>query len=159
MSGTAMSRGALFAVIVGSAGWVAFGWFGPLAQGQTGAEGVQARAVAQAQPKDKDRDLQTFMRMKLTASEQILEGLCQDDMALVIKGARQLHDMSDAERWRVSNDIVYKQFSDEFRQTTSDLMKAAEEKNPDRVLIKWIDATVSCMDCHRFVRGMRIAGN
>lgn len=110
-----------------------------------------------AKAPDAKAELQEFMRRKLSASTEILEGFCVDDMQLVIKGAKQLRAMSEAEAWRVSNDVMYKQFSNEFRQITSDLIKAAEEKNPDRAMLKWVDATVSCLDCHRFVRGMRVA--
>jgi hypothetical protein len=105
----------------------------------------------------KDRDLQTFMRKKLSASSQILEGLCTDDMKLVAEGARTLHSLSDAERWHVRNDLMYKQFSNEYRQITQDLIQAAEDNKPDRVSLKWVDATMSCLDCHRFVRGVRVA--
>lgn len=110
-----------------------------------------------AKAPDAEAELREFMRRKLSASTEILEGFCVDDMQLVIQGAKQLQAMSEAEAWRVSNDVMYKQFSNEFRQIATDLIKAAEEKNPDRAMLKWVDATVSCLDCHRFVRGMRVA--
>lgn len=107
--------------------------------------------------KAKDADLRTFMRQKLVASNQVLEGLCTDDMELVKAGARTLSEMSSAERWRVSNDPLYRQFSADFQEITQQLVKAAEANNPDRVAMKWMDATISCIDCHRFVRGIHVA--
>lgn len=104
-----------------------------------------------------DRELQRFMRQKLSASNDILAGLCTEDLAQVAKAARQLQSMSHAEAWQVRNDPIYRQFSNEFRQTTDDLIKAAESDNLDRTLLKWMDATMGCVDCHRFVRGVRIA--
>lgn len=120
-------------------------------------------APAQTQPdppakqKDSERQIQLFMRKKLAASNEILEGLCTDNLPQIAKAARQLHEMSAAEEWHVQNDVIYKQFSQEFRQITADLVKAADDKNLDRSLLKWMDATMSCVDCHRFVRGARIA--
>ena len=102
-------------------------------------------------------ELQAFMRKKLEASNQILEGLTTDDLGMVKDGARQLNELSRAERWRVSNDPIYRQFSGDFRETTQQLIKAAEEGNADRAAMKWMDATISCLDCHRFVRGMHVA--
>jgi hypothetical protein len=102
--------------------------------------------------------LKEFMRKKLAASNQILEGLCTEDLALVKAGALQMQEMSNAERWRVSNDVMYRQFSADFREITQGLADAAEAGNADRVALKWMDATMSCLDCHRFVRGMRVAG-
>jgi hypothetical protein len=117
---------------------------------------VAPPALSKQQPAAKGRGLHAFMRKKLDASSQVLEGLCTEDMALVAEGAKQLHRMSEAENWHVSNDVMYKQFSNEFREITKQLVKAAEEKNADRATLKWLDATVSCLDCHRFVRGIRI---
>ncbi|MEZ6068443.1 MAG: hypothetical protein R3B90_22635 [Planctomycetaceae bacterium] len=107
--------------------------------------------------KKTDLTLEEFMRRKLDASNQILEGLTTDDMPMVVAGARKLHEMSVAERWRVSNDPLYRQFSADFRETTLGLIKAAEEGNADRAAMKWMDATMSCLDCHRFVRGAKVA--
>ena len=104
-----------------------------------------------------DLPLRDYMRKKLHASNQILEGLCTDDSTLVAEGARTLNELSDSERWRVTNDPMYRQFSGDFRQITQQLMEAAEKKNMDRAALKWMDVTMSCIDCHSFVRGIRIA--
>lgn len=126
-------------------------------EGQTQPKPPNGASTNKTQPRGpKDRDLQAFMRKKLAASSEILEGLCTEDLNLVAQGARKLHEMSEAERWHVSNDVMYKQFSNEYRQITQDLIKAAEEDKFDRATLKWLDATVSCLDCHRFVRGIRI---
>lgn len=102
-------------------------------------------------------ELRAFMRKKLEASAQVLEGLTTDDLELVKAGAVRLHEMSAAERWFVSADPVYRQFSGEFRTITQQLIEASEAGNADRAAMKWMDATMSCLDCHRFVRGMHIA--
>jgi len=121
-------------------------------------QGLSQTAHPAAEPKTPEakQQLQIFMRKKLTASNAILEGLCTDDLALVAQGARELNQMSNAEKWRVRNDVLYKQFSGEFQKATGDLVKAAEEKNEDRALLKWMDATMSCVECHRFVRSLLI---
>ena len=105
----------------------------------------------------KQSELRDFMRQKLEASNDILEGLTTDDLELVKSGARKLHELSSAERRRVSNDPLYRQFSGDFREITQQLIKAAEDGNADRAAMKWMDATMSCIDCHRFVRGMHVA--
>lgn len=121
--------------------------------------GASHSTIAQASQKSDQQELtlRDFMRKKLAASNQVLEGLCTDDMAMVKEGAVALSEISSAERWRVSNDVMYKQFSSEFREIIQQLQRAAESDNPDRVALKWMDATMGCLDCHRFVRGMRLA--
>lgn len=96
--------------------------------------------------------LAVFMRQKLQASSRILEGLATEDMELVAAGAREMNRMSTAEKWRVSNSALYRQFSEDFQRNTADLIKAAEDKNLDKSALKWIAATMNCIDCHRFVR-------
>lgn len=101
--------------------------------------------------------LRDFMRKKLEASTKILEGLALEDMALVEQGARTLHEMSAAERWRVHNDAMYRQFSGEFRHATSGLIEASKAGNLDQAALKWMAVTMGCVECHRFVRTNLVA--
>jgi hypothetical protein len=136
-------------------------------QGSRAADEPQRPADKAAADKPKSEDaapggrddlpLRDYMRKKLAASNQILEGLCTEDSELILEGARTLNEMSTSERWRVSNDPIYRQFSSEFRAITQQLVEAAEKQNEDRAALKWMDATMACIDCHNFVRGMRIA--
>lgn len=118
--------------------------------------GQDAKA-AKPKPGADDVQLRTFMRQKLEACHQILEGIATDNGPLVKSGADTLTELSNAEKWRVSNDVMYRQFSDEFQRTAKKLSAAADKGNFDDVTLKWIDATLKCVECHKFVRGMRIA--
>lgn len=108
-------------------------------------------------PSKKDEELRTFMRKKLDACNQVLEGLVTEDGPMIVAGAKALNELSSAEKWRVSNDVMYRQFSEDFTRTTKKLQTAAEKENFDDVALKWIDTTLSCVECHKWVRGMRIA--
>lgn len=102
------------------------------------------------------KDLSHFMRLKLDASSKLLEGLAVEDYAMIKEGAKQLNKMSMAEKWRVTNDAVYRNFSGEFQQTTKELMDAADDENLDRAALKWMDATMCCIECHRYARGILV---
>ncbi len=104
-----------------------------------------------------EKSLSHFMRLKLDASGKILEGLAVEDFALVKEGAQQLHTMSKAEKWRVSNDALYRQFSGDFQRVTKQLVTAAQDENLDRAALKWMDATMGCIECHRYARGIMLA--
>lgn len=104
-------------------------------------------------------DLSHFMRLKLGASGKVLEGLATEDFGLVKEGAEELHKMSTAEKWRVSNDALYRNFSGDFQRVTKDLVEAAKEENLDRAALKWMDATMNCIECHRYARGVMIAAH
>jgi hypothetical protein len=97
------------------------------------------------------------MRQKLQASSQILEGLALEDMELVKTGAKQLNELSSEEKWRISKDPLYGQYSDEFQRNTGEMIKAAENHNLDQAALKWMAATMNCIDCHRFARNILLA--
>jgi hypothetical protein len=102
-------------------------------------------------------ELSVFMRKKLDASSEILEGLTTEDAKLIAKGAKALIEMSGAENWHVRTDVMYRQFSGDFQRSAKSLLEAAEKGNYDAAALKWIDTTMKCMECHKFVRGTRLA--
>jgi len=118
---------------------------------EKGTDARSSSKVQAAAPKT-DESMQSFMRAKLGASTKILEGLALEDLDLVREGAIELNRMSSAEKWRRHDDMLYRQFSAEFRQTTSDLIDAAKGNLFDRAALKWMDATMNCIECHRYVR-------
>ena len=102
--------------------------------------------------------LARFMRKKLGASNLILEGLCVDNMAKIDRGVDQLLDMSDEERWRVSNDVLYLNHSRAFRRAVQTLKEKAAASSSDGVALAWIDVTMNCIRCHSWVRDTIIVG-
>lgn len=98
-----------------------------------------------------------FMRRKLTASSQVLEGLCTEDFDLLEKGAKGLQKLSSAEAWRVSNDAMYRQHSLEFRTGVDALLKAAKNKKLDSAALAWTKTTLNCIECHRWMKGRLIS--
>ena len=101
--------------------------------------------------------LKGFMRLKLQASNHILEGLVTDDMKKVTTGALMLQEMSVAEKWRVSNDMLYRQHSREFRDSVNVLQEKADKNSLDGVTLAWMDVTHNCIQCHQWVRNELIA--
>jgi cytochrome c556 len=99
--------------------------------------------------------LEAFMRLKLDASSKILEGLCQEDAALVKEGAEALSAMSKVEIWNVLIDPDYREHSREFRENAAQVSKAAQEGDFDKAALRWFDVTMSCLECHDHVRNER----
>ncbi len=150
---------AVLTAITLSAAWIA-STGGVFAQVGEGAKPKESTSPSPKKDSEKTgRPLQTFMRAKLTASTKILEGLALEDLDLVQEGALEMNKMSQAEQWRRFNDPLYRQFSAEFQQTTSDLVEAAKKGSLDRSALKWMDATMNCIDCHRYVRNQLVVGD
>lgn len=116
-------------------------------------------ALTAPRQEEEQSPLAKFMRKKLAASDQILEGLVTENFGKIGKGAEQLESMSKAEKWRVSNDPIYAQMSREFRRTAKQLQEDAKEATIDAAALTWIKVTMSCIECHKWTKGMLLAGD
>ena len=106
---------------------------------------------------DPDPVLKKFMRQKLHASNQILEGLCTEDLEMVSDGSDTLMKMSGEEKWRVSNDIMYRRYSTEFMHAVEELQKEAKDNDMNGTSMAWVNVTMKCLKCHEWVRNTILA--
>lgn len=114
----------------------------------------QGNADKQDEPR---KGLSKFMRQKLEASSTVLEGLCTEDLGLVSKGSKVLLQMSHEERWRVSADMLYRRYSNEFSSAVEELLKESEDQDMDGTSLAWVNVTMKCLKCHEWVRNTVIA--
>ncbi len=98
------------------------------------------------------KGISVFMRMKLDASQKILEGLAMEDFELIQEGAAQLEEMSAAEKWRVTNDVFFREHSADFQKVARRLSKNAKEGKLEGSALTWLQATMQCIECHKWTR-------
>ena len=101
--------------------------------------------------------MKAFMRKKLEASQSVLEGLAVEDFDMIALGARQLKATSAAAEFMVTNDAMYAQQADEFRRIVAKLERAGKEKRLDGATLAYVDMTMSCVECHKYVRNVLVA--
>jgi hypothetical protein len=118
------------------------------------AGGLAGLAGAPAKPA---RPAHEFMREKLALTQKVLEGLTSEDFALVEERARRLGAMSLEPPWQVLDHPDYAQHSLAFRRQAEALARAAAARNLDGATLAYVRLTMSCVDCHKFVRGKRVA--
>lgn len=99
-----------------------------------------------------------FMQAKLEHSQKVLEGLALRDFPRIATNARELAALSQAAEWHVFDTEDYVRQSQEFRRTALTLEKTAQERNLDGVALAYLDLTMKCVACHKYVRGVRMAG-
>lgn len=119
-------------------------------------------SLAFALEPDADRppvnQVRDFMRKKLAHSQSILEGLTVDNLEQVATHAQQISLLSQAAAWQVLQTPEYSQRSTEFRRAADALTEAARKRNLDGATLAYLDVTTKCVSCHKYVRGVRIAG-
>jgi len=113
-------------------------------------------SVGLAQTK-RNRAAKEFMRDKLELAQRALEGLATEDYDLIVAKATRLGAMSKEADWRVFENPDYDQQSVIFRRHVNSLVKAAQDKNLDAATLAYVRVTMSCVDCHKLVRGKLVA--
>jgi cytochrome c556 len=113
-------------------------------------------SVALAQSK-RTRAAKEFMRDKLELSQRLLEGIATEDYDLVLAKGTRLSAMTREADWRLFENPDYDQQSLTFRRQVDALVRAAKEKNVDTATLAYVRMTMSCVDCHKLVRGKLVA--
>ena len=105
----------------------------------------------------RSRAAKEFMRDKLELSQKILEGVVTEDWDLVTAKGTKLSAMTKEADWRLFENPDYELQSQTFRRHMDSLVKAAKDKNLDAATLAYVRVTMSCVDCHKLVRGKLVA--
>lgn len=105
----------------------------------------------------KSKPTREFMRDKLALSQKILEALAMENFELMATSSQRLNAMSQDAAWQAFDNPDYAQLSAGFRKNVEALTKAAKSKNLDGATLAYVRVTISCVDCHKYVRGKQVA--
>ncbi|KAF0181456.1 MAG: hypothetical protein FD161_129 [Limisphaerales bacterium] len=111
-----------------------------------------AATVAPNDPKITTREV---MKAKLESSQKVLEGIATENFVTISANAQKLAALSQAAGWQARQTPEYKQYTAEFRRHAEALQKAARDENVDAASVAWFQLTISCVNCHRHLRGVR----
>jgi hypothetical protein len=95
-----------------------------------------------------------LMRKKLESAQKVLEGLALEDYDKIIKHSDELMDISKATAWHVHKTPQYQVRSNDFRRALDTLIEKAKQKNLDGVSLAYVEMTLSCVKCHKYVRNI-----
>src|SRR4051812_28119139 len=105
----------------------------------------------------KPADVATFMQLKLKGAQKLLEGIALEDYALIEKNAQDLSLLSREESWQVFQTPEFLRHSEEFRRALETVREAAAKKNVDGAALGYVGMTLTCVNCHKYVRDVRMA--
>ena len=94
-----------------------------------------------------------WMKQKLVASQNILGGLTKEDYEVIEKNAQSMLVVGYLEKWIRADTPGYQKLMKDFEYANKALTLAAREKNLDAATLAYFQLTVSCVHCHRVVRG------
>ncbi len=111
------------------------------------------KAAQDEKPGVRKAAVRAFMRKKLAATDRILEGLATENFDLIAEGAKQLKATAGAAEFMEYDDSDYVEHANDFRRIVNKLGVAAKERRLDGSTLAFLDVTLSCIECHKHVRG------
>ena len=93
--------------------------------------------------------------MKLEYSKKVLEGITLEDFDAITKSAKALKRLSEAAEWEVPSipDATdYVAFTSQFQRAADELVQKAKDKNIDGATVAYLQLTMNCVKCHKYVR-------
>jgi hypothetical protein len=112
--------------------------------------------VCQHGQSQEQKGLQELMQRKLKHSQKVLEGLALKNFDLIAANAEELVLVSKTTEWKVVKTPKYELYSNEFRRNAEEMIQKAKEKNLDGAALAYVDMTLNCIKCHKYVRDVRM---
>lgn len=97
------------------------------------------------------------MREKLMHSQRILEAILTSNFDLLERESTALSKATEAPGWFVLEGPEYQRQSAAFLRATRDLVEAAKERDLDAAANHYTTLTMTCYQCHRYMKNARIA--
>jgi hypothetical protein len=132
-------------------------WIGAALLAVAGGWGLRANAGAGDKAPPKSLDKATVMKRKLIQAQKFLEGLALHDFEKIGSAAAELAELRKEASWMVIKTRDYEMFSVEFSRQIEAAAKAAKAKNIDAAALAYMDMTMTCVKCHKYVRETGIA--
>jgi hypothetical protein len=104
----------------------------------------------------KPAKVQELMQKKLKCSQSVLEGIALNDFDKIADNADELITISQKAEWVVVKTPQYELFSNQFRKSAESMVKNAKAKNLDGAALDYVDLTMTCVKCHKYVRETRM---
>jgi hypothetical protein len=114
--------------------------------------------ASHAEP-DKKADVKLVMREKLESSQKVLVGIITENYGLITTNAEKLVELSHATNWYSRQVPEYELLINEFRRDAEALVKAGKQSNIDAASLAYVQMTLSCVTCHKYIRGAGKSAN
>ncbi len=121
--------------------------------------------VLSGEPWDQGRPLQptkdkvkNLLVQKLKHAHKVLEGIALGDYEMIAHHADELVLISKQAEWMAVRSPRYEIYSNEFRQAAEELIGHAKKRKLEAATLSYMEMTMSCVRCHKYLREVRDAG-
>lgn len=110
---------------------------------------LSVRQTAQQSP------VEMLMKAKAGYAHRLLDAVVLGDVEAAREQAFRLKAVAETADWNVMSTPEYVRESDAFLHATEALHQAAAAGNRDAVALAYVEVTLSCVRCHRYVSSHR----
>lgn len=97
------------------------------------------------------------MRTKLVHTQRILEALMTSNYAVLERESKALAAVTETPEWSELKTSELFAYTNNFLAATRDLADAARQRDLDGAAKKYTTLTMTCYECHKYRKGVRIA--
>ena len=102
-------------------------------------------------------DLNTVMVRKLDHAQEILKAVVTSDWVRLETHSRELEQLTRDPRWMILQYHEYRRHSDAFVGAVQELHRAAAQRDLEAAPRAYVEMTLRCVDCHRYLARERVA--
>jgi hypothetical protein len=93
-----------------------------------------------------------LMRAKAGYAHRLLDAIVMEDYDAAREQAFRLKAVAETGDWKVLDTPEYVEESEAFIRATERLVEAAANRNGDGAALAYMDVTLRCVHCHRYLR-------
>src|SRR4051812_16791790 len=93
-----------------------------------------------------------LMQEKLKEAQSVLGSVATGDFPAMEKSAKHLVELSNVTSWYSRQTAEYDLFLNGFRRDAETLAKPAHDKNLDAASLAFVQLTLDCTSCHKYLR-------
>ena len=106
---------------------------------------------------NKDQPLKKMMEHKLETSKSLLGAVAMNNFAKAETYAEELARISIELGKQYPKNEQFQEFGKEYRNELQGLLKATRKQNTEGMTLAYVKVTMSCFNCHTYVRETRLA--
>lgn len=99
--------------------------------------------------------VESLMKAKAGYAHRLLDAVVLGELETVRDQAFRLKAVAETADWNVMDTPEYVRESEAFIRATDRLLQSAGSKNPEAVALAYVEVTLSCVHCHRYVSAQR----
>ena len=94
----------------------------------------------------------SVMQRKLAHAQKVLEALALNEFDKMAASAAELQQCAREASWMVVKTPKYELYSNDFVRQLDTLQTAAKKKNTDAAALAYVEVTLTCVKCHKYIR-------